>query len=254
MSVQQENFTAIANKIREKTGQIELIKPNEFVNKIDDVYSAGKKSEYDTFWDEYQNNGERTDYTQAFARDGWTDTTFNPKYKITPTILYYTFANSKIADAYDIFREKLDTSQCTDVRGAFRNAKFSTLPSLNFCNVNTELRDVFYGNPDLYSIDEIKCPDLILSFTNAFVGCTKLKEIRFTGILGKTLDFRDCPLSVDSMKNIISHLLSYRMESDAFTQSLIFSSDCWALLNESDPIDGYESWQEYIHYAYAWNV
>ena len=44
MSIQQEKLKAIADKIRDKTGETDLIKPNDFVNKIDDVYESGKKN------------------------------------------------------------------------------------------------------------------------------------------------------------------------------------------------------------------
>jgi hypothetical protein len=41
MSYQQENFTAIADKIRERTNTTDLIIPKDFPSKIDDVYRAG---------------------------------------------------------------------------------------------------------------------------------------------------------------------------------------------------------------------
>lgn len=41
MSIQQGKFKQIADKIREKLGTQDLIKPSDFVNKIDDVYKAG---------------------------------------------------------------------------------------------------------------------------------------------------------------------------------------------------------------------
>ena len=45
MSVQQDKFKIIADKIREKTGTTEAIKPNNFAEKIDDVYQAGQNSQ-----------------------------------------------------------------------------------------------------------------------------------------------------------------------------------------------------------------
>ena len=46
------------------------------------VFDAGKKSEYDTFWDSYQENGNKVAYRLAFFGSGWNDTTFHPKYPI----------------------------------------------------------------------------------------------------------------------------------------------------------------------------
>lgn len=44
LTIMQEKFKAIADKIREKLGITDLIKPNDFVNKIDDVYDAAKEA------------------------------------------------------------------------------------------------------------------------------------------------------------------------------------------------------------------
>ena len=46
MSVQQEKFKKIADKIREKTKESGLIAPNKFSSKIDDVYNAGYLKAY----------------------------------------------------------------------------------------------------------------------------------------------------------------------------------------------------------------
>ena len=48
------------------------------------VFEAGVKSEYDRFWDVYQENGNMTYYAYAFAGVGWTQSVFKPKYNIEP--------------------------------------------------------------------------------------------------------------------------------------------------------------------------
>ena len=60
------------------------------------VFEAGKKSQYDEFWDAYQENGQRTMYVQAFARQGWNDITYKPKYDIVGGSygLQETFSNA----------------------------------------------------------------------------------------------------------------------------------------------------------------
>lgn len=57
----------------------------------DEVYQAGKKAEYDAFWDNFQQNGNRTTYRYAFYSQGnnvWKDNLYNPKYPITCTVNY----------------------------------------------------------------------------------------------------------------------------------------------------------------------
>ena len=42
---------------------------------------TGKKQEYDSFWDAFQDDGKRTSYSYAFTGACWNDITFKPKYK-----------------------------------------------------------------------------------------------------------------------------------------------------------------------------
>ena len=58
------------------------------------VFDAGKKAEYDRFWDAFQDYGNRTVYTNAFCYDGWNDEIYNPKYTIRPTSCNTMFANN----------------------------------------------------------------------------------------------------------------------------------------------------------------
>ena len=75
-------FTSIADKMRELLGTVGKIKPKNFVNKLTEIFNAGKKIAYDEFWDSYQQNGNRLDYGRAFSGAGWNNTTFKPKYDI----------------------------------------------------------------------------------------------------------------------------------------------------------------------------
>ena len=78
-SIEDATLTAIADKLREASGQTEPITPDEMPEKITGVFEAGAKSEYDKFWDAYQENGYRNDYSYAFSRRGWIDVSFKPK-------------------------------------------------------------------------------------------------------------------------------------------------------------------------------
>ncbi|MBE6739702.1 MAG: hypothetical protein E7565_05230, partial [Ruminococcaceae bacterium] len=78
---EEENIRAIAEKIREKTGGNSAYKTADMPGAIEDVFEAGKSqgggdSYYDTFWDNYQQNGNRTNYENAFAGYGWNAETF----------------------------------------------------------------------------------------------------------------------------------------------------------------------------------
>lgn len=154
MSIQQDNFKAIADKIREKTGTTELIKPLDFASKIDDVYAAGqnnggggyeqgvadgKKAEYDRFWDAFQENGNRTAYQNSFT--GWTDACYDPKYPITIKSGSATFNNSKITNT----KVPITISMATAITLFANSMSLVTIPHLDVSNV-TNLIDRFFSS------------------------------------------------------------------------------------------------------------
>ena len=49
----------------------------------------------EAFWDTYQDYGNRRNYDDAFAGDGWTAELFNPKYPIIAESYIRTFTNNK---------------------------------------------------------------------------------------------------------------------------------------------------------------
>ena len=49
-------------------------------NGAEENFDEGKQAEYDRFWDAYQENGNRTDYRNAFVGYFWNKETLRPKY------------------------------------------------------------------------------------------------------------------------------------------------------------------------------
>lgn len=47
-------------------------------------FDEGKKAEYDRFWDDFQENGNLTNYYAAFAGNGWSLNTLKPKHIVKP--------------------------------------------------------------------------------------------------------------------------------------------------------------------------
>ena len=156
-------------------------------NNIPRVYNAGYekgKSEgggisEDAFWDEYQSNGERADYSFAFAGKGWNDKTYNPKYPINYT--------DECTNMYYL-------SLITDTKIPI---KFS----------GTYLKDVFAARY-LKTIREITV-DKGCSYTNCFAYAYELETITFSenSEIGNDISFADCSkLNHISIENIIARL------------------------------------------------
>ena len=93
-----------------------------------------------------------------------------------------------------------------------------------------------------------------------FYNCTKLEDVTFEGTIGRSIDFSDCPLSVDSMVNVISHLADYSdKNSENYKKYTVkFSDSCWEALENSGrstiEVVPYEmTWKEVCDYR-GWNT
>ena len=209
MSIQQENFKQIANAIREKTNSTDSIKPSEFAVKVDEVFEAGKKAQYDSFWDGYQINGTRNYYAYAFAGQGWGNT-FYPKYNIVPT----NTCNGLFREVgYINLRKRLlecgvtlDTSNVTSLTYSFAYGSITELPKIDCSNVGT-LDSIFRDEKLLTLIEELVVTEK-LKYTNPFYNCIKLKDITITGVIGESFDIHFSPLTKASITSIINALSS----------------------------------------------
>ena len=144
------------------------------------VFDAGKQSEYDRFWDNYQQNGERINYSRAFGGTCWSDETYNPKYPITATEGgAYLFYGSLITDT------KVDI----DIGSSSSAATYR-----------------FYNAEKLVTIRKLIVKEGA-GYTSCFIGCAALENITIEGVIGKNFDISDSPkLTHESLMSIIDHL------------------------------------------------
>jgi hypothetical protein len=212
MSVQQEKFKAIADKIREKTGTEDLIKPNDFVNKIDDVYEAGIEAGKKNFMAIYQDYGNRETYDSAFIY--WDESLFYPEYDIQPktaSSIFQNFNNMKstnqsinLIERLNECGKKLDFSNTTGVLSyIFTRAKFSHIPLLDFRKASN-LNASFLRSVVVY-IEKIMV-DEGNTYSNSFDYCENLAEVRFSGVIASSISLGWSPLSKESIKNIYETL------------------------------------------------
>lgn len=165
------------------------------------VFDAGKNAEYDRFWDDFQQNGNRTNYRYAFFN--WSDANYNPKYPIKLT-----------AQANDVFYYGNMTDTKVDIY------------------VTTSMTRCFSQCDNLVTIRKLSVIESVTFSADCFAKCTALENVTFEGVIGNNISFAESPLSVASMNNIISCLKDYSSASG--THTVTFRADRDTMLTAAE--------------------
>lgn len=222
------------------------------------VYEAGKKAEYNEFWDAFQSNGKRTNYYRAFANHnsastalGWNSVTFRPKYDLRPSSAAQGFMYLQVDDLDAHLKEcgiVFDSSKCSNLQQAFQSATIIVFPTLHLKD-DVNARNIFNLCSKLTTIRKIIFEiNTDVSLGSAFNDCSKLANIEeVEGAIVINISFSSSPLTVKSMKNIILHLADYSGTDSEFTYKVIFSSACLTTLEaEGATSPNGNTWVDYI--------
>lgn len=171
---------------------------------------AGKKSQYDEFWDAYQENGNRTVYEFAFAGKGWTDETFKPKYDINQSGAYATqmFQGSLITDLVGILEAqniRLNTSGCRNLGQLMYNVVFPVVPPIDFSNA-IGTNNYAFTSPNIVTIQKLIVSENTKWHATIFNGATALENLVIEGTIGQPgFDVKDSKkLSKASFVSIVN--------------------------------------------------
>lgn len=199
----------------------------------------GRQEAYDTFWDTYQDNGDRVDYSNAFAGRGWRPELIKPKYPMYPTNAYMMFrGNAHYFDFKKHLNDNgiiLDFKNCTTIQYAFSTCYFTDIGVLDFTSASS-LGDCFLSASYLTNIDKIILKDDGSQSlgTKPFSGCSNLTEVRFEGVIGTTgMTFSaNTKLSHDSIMSIIDALQD--LTGTGTTKSVTFGTTHLAKLTDAE--------------------
>lgn len=168
---------------------------------------GGGDSWYDTFWDAYQENGERQSYSYAFSGSGWNDKTFRPKYK---------FIAKTRQSFVDMFRlnSGITTFNSSDYFGTQ-----TVSPHLNYTFFGTFIKEIIFDLAGFGSTGHMfrdcKAESITLyncggGFDRTFESCSKLKHLhierRTNGAADMTFTLASSPLDKDSIINVVDFL------------------------------------------------
>lgn len=252
------DFDSIKNAIENKGVDVGTAPTSEYADKISQIETGDDY--YDIFWDAYQNNGERTDYLSGFAGYGWSDITFRPKYDIKPRGKNGSsiFSRSLITDLSKILNECgviLDTSECTTFVQMFAGLpNITRIPTISLINATATAvtSTMFYDVPSLTTIEKIISSKETVFYPNMF-SCKILQNITFEGEIGTSISLKTCPLTAESAKSVITHLVNYAGTEKEFTCTVSLSDNVWGLLAEETDAPNGKTWVEYVD-SLGWNT
>lgn len=200
-------LTSLAAKFRAKLGTSGTINPQDFESKVDAVFDAGKKSEYDAFWDAYQSNGTRKNYHSAFAGEGWKQAVFKPKYTIRPSDARNIFYQSPLTDL--TLTHKLDFSAVTALSNFIARSSVTKVPAINLSKVSDSLY-VFENAFELVTVENLIFPTrpFTVNISGMFYRCNALENITITGTIQNTgCDLHwSTKLTIESVTSILTAL------------------------------------------------
>lgn len=286
--VPKEDYVDTCDAIREKINSTTLLKSDEMAQAIRDIPSPKEEQEktvditengtteiipdenkvlskvtvnvgvedsyYDTFWDNYQQLGERTSYSGAFGTLYWNNNNFTPKYDIIVTKGNGVFRDCGYIDIVQRLKENnvsLDTSNATDLNYAFYGGQMTSVPTISVAKTNSATH-LFLGCSYLHTIEKFIVHS---NFTtgNVFHRALALQNITIEGEIGTTFDIKWSPLTAESAKSIITHLVNYTGTENEFVHSVLFADSVWELLNaEGATAPGNITWEEYVN-SIGWN-
>lgn len=255
--VQEEDLEKMYNQgyeIGNSQGYSNGYKDGEQVG-IEQGIEQGEKQEHDRFWDSYQNNGRKEDYTFAFAGGSWNDKIFKPKYDIIPTQCREMFDWSSIRNLKEILTQQnvvLDVSKSTIASNCFYGSQITHLPILHFDKASN-LSSLF-AYSIIKSIDELSFrEDAYISFL--FNKCNSLEHCIFACNIVKTgLDMKDCVLL--DKESIVSAINCLSTETSGQSVTLSLQSVDKAFETSENANNGSTSseWLNLINTKSNWTI
>lgn len=254
---EETNIQAIADTIRDKTGTTKTYKTSDMASGIEEVYDAGKAMGQADFMKMLSNDCKRTLWRYVFEGTKFDGYTFNPiLYPTRLGSIFYNYVGKSLPSGIDfsnaiIAESVTDTAVIPYQMFAYCNY-LEEIPDLNI-PVQYKYTYTYRNCGALKKIDVIRVEETT-QFSNTFTGCSSLEEVTIDGTIGSSIHFAPCPLTVASMKNIISCLKNYGGTSNDGVYKITFSDTCWTALEDSGPAPDGGTWQNYVTAVLGWSI
>ena len=227
------------------------------------VYDKGADDANTRFWNCFTSHRTRLTYTKAFQYTDFGGMTIPNGLKLTEDMvcqsIFRQYNGATLPMGIDMSNVNLNASkeQMASYRMFYGSEYLKyvhdmNLPAMDYYNFAFEFCS------ELETIEMIRS-NQASDFSNAFEECYKLKNITFDGVIGRSINFQYSPLSIASMKNIISCLADYSTDNTG-KNTIAFTDTCWETLEASgkpydDGLteDATLTWKNYV-ISLGWNV
>lgn len=208
-------LTAIADAMRAKTGKTDKLSLDGMADGVGEIFDAGKKAGMEAFFDAYITDTMLADASKMFYGDGWGRSNFYPTRDIRPIDASSMFRNFghivngvkdeplDLAARLEECGVTLDLSKVTSVTQMFHSANISRFPTMDFTNLKGIL-GVFNSCP-VTTIEKM-IVNANNTYASTFKETSNLENVVFEGEIGSSIQFKESPLSHDSIMSIINHL------------------------------------------------
>lgn len=194
---------------------------------------AQSRSDMVDFWDAYQDNGNRVDYSTAFGGVGWNNDTFKPRYNIQPTNAYMMFRNTAIegdlVEMLDNLGITLDFSKTINTGYIFNNAnRLTRIGVIDLTGSTNTIKgdNTFVGCTSLVRIEKIVVDEGTNYGTNFIRNCPALEYVGFEGVIANSLAIKESLLlNTDCINGIIDHLATVTTAQTLTLHSSVAVSD-----------------------------
>ena len=211
--------------------------------------SYGMHRVYDYFWDVFQNNGNRRDYSAAFKSSNFNAQTFRPKYDLICSEVSAMFQRSSsidLAGTLDSLGLTLDISAAPSLLQMFQGSGCTRIPVLDARNA-ISMNYAFGSNAEVREIEKLMISEKMTSFSSAFSGAAKLEKLIVEGTIARNgFDVHwSTLLSHESLISILNALKDYSEDASGTTWTVTLGSENVAKLTEEE---------QRIAYAKGWVI
>ena len=277
----KEYLKNIADAIRSKLGTSDKVNAQDFPDKVNEVYDKGVIDQRKNFWNVLTSNGSRTNYSSTFMYVYWNKNSFQPTVCIKPVQAGSMFSNTNgggtnalgpdifVDDYIAQFGGSFDWSECTNYNNTFQSCSwFKKIKVLDFRKVTAQS-----GTNNMTAWCDIKqvgvmkfAEDGSTPISNTmFYGWNVFGSLGTTsieGTIGYSINLSSCPnMTVETMKQIITHLANYYGTDKEATCKITMPSTRWeALESDTSPYDDgltdneNLTWKDYIQTSLGWLV